>query len=164
MLEASDQKLFRPSFALSQLPHIPDHVPNGTQISPASTKSIADIETRKYPTAPLQPQHIGDNIPPQKHRRTPIFSRKKKLLIVLLIASLFPSIIIIFELINGVVLYKQAQDGIARLQAIPPLFHGGDNSGPGKYFDQHKLRQAQAELETAHANFVSLSNSLDNNA
>ena len=159
MLETSGRKLFRPPFALSQLPHIPnrDHVP------PDSTKSIADIETRKHPTVPLQPQHIG-NASPQKQRRTPISPRKKKLLIALLIASLLPSLIIIFELINGVVFYRQAEDGIAHLQAIPPLFHNGDNSGPGKYFDQYKLRQAQAELENAHANFVSLSTSIDNNS
>jgi Protein of unknown function (DUF4012) len=162
MLETSGRKLFRPPFTLSQFPLIPDQSPNGTQISPANTRSIADVETRKHPTAPLQPQYIG-NTPPQQYRRATISPRKKKLLILLLIASLIPSIIIIFELINGVVLYKQAQDGIAHLQAIPPLFHESSNSGPGKYFDQNKLRQAQAELETAHANFVSLSNSLDNN-
>jgi Protein of unknown function (DUF4012) len=137
--------------------------------------SIADAPTRKHPTVPLrritvplqppsmplQPPYIG-NPTPQKRQRPLLSPRKKKLLIVLLIASLIPSVIIILEIINGVVLYKQAQDGIAHLQAIPTLFHDNGNSGPGKYFNQNKLRQAQAELETAHANFVSLSNTLDN--
>jgi hypothetical protein len=182
MLETSGRKLFRPPFAMSQLPHIPQdkHIPSDSSKSIADIEtrkhptaplrppqqaipSLVDVETRKYPTAPLHPQHIG-NRPPQKLRRKTISPRKKKLLIVLLIASLLPSLIIIFELINGVVFYRQAEDGIAHLQAIPPLFHGSDNSGPGKYFDQYKLRQAQAELENAHANFVSLSTSIDNNS
>ena len=189
MLETSGRKLFRPPFALSQLPHIlnGDHVPsdNTKSIADIETRkhptaplmppqqaipSLADVETRKHPTAPLQhsgivpPQKLSGPVPPQKFKHTPLSPHKKKLLIVLLIASLLPSLIVIFELINGVVFYKQAQNGIAHLQAIPPLFHGSDNSGPGKYFDQHKLRLAQAEIENAHADFVSLSTSIDNNS
>ncbi|MBA2396559.1 MAG: DUF4012 domain-containing protein [Ktedonobacteraceae bacterium] len=198
MLNTSGRKLFRPLFTLSQLPLVPDPSQNGTQNVPVNRNSIADVETRKHPTAPLAPMpypvpsiadaptrkhptvplrritvplqppvipppYIG-NAPPQKRQRPPLSSNKKKLLIVLLIASLIPSIIIIFEIIDGVVLYKQAQDGIGHLQAIPALFHGSSNDGPGKYFNQNKLRQAQTELEMAHANFVSLSNTLDNNS
>ncbi len=216
MLETPGRKLFRPPFSLSQIPQIPDQSLNGAQNSPASAKSIADVETRKRPTAPLALSHNPPSIadvetrkrptvplrpitvplqpppvqlqppviplqppvqlqspaaplqPPysnatvQKRKRAPMSPRQKKLLIVLLIASLLPSIIIIFEIINGVVLYKQTEDGIAHLQAIPALFHGGSNNGPGKYFDQNKLRQAEVDLEAAHANFVSLSNTLDN--
>ena len=182
MLETPGRKLFRPPFAMSQLPQIPhrDHIPSDSSKSIADVEtrkhptaplmppqqaipSLADVETRKHPTAPLQHQHIA-NTPPQKQKNKTLSLHQKKLLIVLLIASLLPSCVVIFEFINGVVFYRQAEDGIAHLQAIPPLFHGSDNSGPGKYFDQRKLRLAQAEIENAHANFVSLSTSIDNNS
>jgi hypothetical protein len=198
MLEIPGRKLLRPPFPMDK--HSQAFTPSldGAQTSSTNNNPIADVETRKHPTAPLAPAYTASSIAdaptrkhptvplrritvplqpsstplqtpsignatPQKRQRTPLSPCKKMLLIVLLIASLIPSIIIIFELINGVVLYKQAQDGIAHLQAIPPLFRDSSNSGPGKYFDQQKLRQAQAELETAHANFVSLSNTLDYN-
>jgi hypothetical protein len=176
MLEIPGRKLFRPLFPVGKHSQTSTSPLDGAQTSSTNNKAIADVETRKHPTVPLrritvplQPPSIPlqspfiSNVTPQKHQRTPLSPRKKIALIVLLVASLIPSIIVIFELINGVVLYKQAQDGIAHLQAIPPLFHESSNSGPGKYFDQQKLRLAQAELAAAHANFVSLSNTLDHN-
>ncbi|MBV9616561.1 MAG: DUF4012 domain-containing protein [Ktedonobacteraceae bacterium] len=184
MLETPGRKSFHSPFPLGKLHQVPGPAFEGPQNSPANvspiadiatrknptaplmpsrnTPSIADLETRKNPTVPLQPSHMR-NAGPQQRKRAPLSPRKKKLLIVLLIASLLPSIIIIFEIINGVLIYKQEQDGVAHLQAIQTIFHSSGSNDAGKYFDRNKLLQAQGELAAAHADFVSLSNTLDHN-
>src|SRR5258708_13771454 len=58
-------------------------------------------------------------------------------------------------------LYKQIQGGIVHLQAAETVFLGGSGSGMAKYFDIHKLHQAQGEIDAAHVDFVSLSDKLD---
>ncbi|HEX6478306.1 MAG TPA: DUF4012 domain-containing protein, partial [Ktedonobacteraceae bacterium] len=126
--------------------------------------AIADIETREIPSS----YPIPSNIPnlasaPKKTGYAQVSKRRKMLLMALTIALLIPSFIIIFEIINAVILYKQLQDGIAHLQAAEALFHSGSSSGGNmaQYFDIHKLHQAQGEIEVAHDDFVSLSDKLD---
>ena len=85
----------------------------------------------------------------------------KVISIVLLIAILLPSIIGIFELINGIILYNQVKSGVAHIQAIQTIFKGGDNADFSKYFDPTKLKQAQGEMVAAHSDFSLLSDELD---
>jgi Protein of unknown function (DUF4012) len=150
-----------PSAAPMQPPMAPARPRITVPLNPSAAPMQPPMAPARPPAIPLQLPYMN-NIPLQKRTRASLSPHKKKLLIMLLIASFIPSLIIISEIINGVVLYKHADDGIAHLQAIPAIFHDSSNSGPGKYFDQNKLHQAEAELESAHADFVSLSNSLDN--
>ena len=85
------------------------------------------------------------------------------LLLVLTIALLIPSFIVIFEIINAVSLYKQEQDGMAHIQAAATIFQSGAGSGLTRYFDIHKLQQAQVEIDAAHNDFAALSDKLDHN-
>ncbi|HEX6479826.1 MAG TPA: DUF4012 domain-containing protein [Ktedonobacteraceae bacterium] len=84
-------------------------------------------------------------------------------MIALAIALLVPSFIAIIEGINAIMIYKQAQDGIAHLQAAGTIFHSS-SGGTTQYFDLHKLRQAQEEIDAAHADFVSMSDKLDHDS
>ena len=185
MLERSGRKLFRSPFPLGQLPRTPDSSLNKAQAqnSPGSSNAIADIETHKTPSFPLNPfrnssiadaethktpsfppmpSYIRSSAPVQKKTwRVQLSKRRKILLMVLTIALLVPSYIVIFEIINAVILYKQMQGGIAHLQAAETIFLGGSGSGMAKYFDIHKLHQAQGEIDAAHVDFVSLSDKLD---
>jgi len=56
------------------------------------------------------------------------------------------------------------QDGITHLQAAANVFHSASGNEITKYFDTHKLRQAQAEIDAAHADFSSLTTRLDQDA
>jgi len=82
-------------------------------------------------------------------------------MIVSVIVLLMPSVIFVFEIVNAAILYNQMQSGIAHLQAVEHIFRGGSNSNIANYFDTNKLRQAQVEITTAHADFASLSDRLD---
>jgi hypothetical protein len=185
MLERSGRKLFRSPFPLGQLPRTPDSSLNKAQAqnSPGSSNAIADTQTHKTPSFPLNPfrnssiadaeTHKTPSFPPmpsyirssasvqKKTWRAQLSKRRKILLMVLTIALLVPSYIVIFEIINAVILYKQMQGGIAHLQAAETIFLGGSGSGMAKYFDIHKLHQAQGEIDAAHVDFVSLSDKLD---
>ncbi len=85
----------------------------------------------------------------------------KILSIALIIALLIPSVLIIFEVVNAAILYSQVQSGIGHLQAAENIFRGGPSGNLAKYFDTNKLRQAQVQIDAAHADFVSLSSKLD---
>jgi hypothetical protein len=187
MLETPRRKLFRSPFPLTRLTKIQDLSisKEQTQIVPVAGSSIADAETHKTPSLPSDPlrnSSIADmetlevltflpppsNIlnhepaPVQKEaRRVQVSKRKKTLLIALAIAVLVPSFIVIFEIINAISIYKQVQDGIAHVQTIETLFH---SSSSGGLIDTHKLRQAQEEIDAAHADFVSLSDKFDHSA
>src|SRR5258708_12850722 len=185
MLERSGRKLFRSPSPLGQLPRTPDSSLNQVQAqnSPGSGNAIIDTETHITPSFPLNPFRNSSIADAETHK-TPSFhsmpsymrglgtvqkktwrgqlpKRRKILLIVLTIALLVPSYIVIFEIINAVMLYKQIQGGIAHLQAAETVFLGGSGSGMAKYFDIHKLHQAQGEIDAAHVDFVSLSDKLD---
>jgi len=208
MLETPGRKLFRSRILLTKPPQTPDSSLNKAQAqnSPDGVSAIADAETYKTPSFPLNPSHdsaiadaethktpssplnplrdsaIADAethktpsfspIPsfilssasvPKKARRVQISKQRKMLLLVLTIALLLPSSVVIFEIINAVILYKQVQDGIAHLQAAETIFRGGSGSGNGiaQYFDMHKLQQAQEEIDAAGVDFVSSSDKLD---
>lgn len=184
MLERSGRKLFRSPTPLGQLPRTPDSSLNKVQaqnspgssnaivdteahktpsfpLNPFRNRSIADAETHKTPSFPPMPSYMRGSAPVQKKTwRVQLPKRRKMLLIVLTIALLVPSYIVIFEIINAVMLYKQMQGGIAHLQAAETVFLGGSGSGMAKYFDIHKLHQAQGEIDAAHVDFVSLSDKL----
>ena len=131
-------------------------------VNPFHNSSIADIETLEILTFPPNQSYIRSPVSVQKKvRRAGVSKRKKALLISLVVALLVPSCIVIFEAINAIMIYKQAQDGIAQLQAVETVFHGSSGGGLAQYFDLHKLRQAQEEIDTAHADFASLSDKLD---
>jgi len=171
MLERSGRKLFRSPFPLGQLPQTPDSSLNKVQaqnspgsgnaivdteahktpffpLNPFRNSSIADAETHKTPSFPPMPSYMRSSAPVQKKTwRVQLPKRRKMLLLVLTIALLVPSYIVIFEIINAVMLYKQMQGGIAHLQAAETVFLGGSGSGIAKYFDIHKLHQAQGEIE-----------------
>lgn len=89
---------------------------------------------------------------------------RRILLIVLAAALLFPSFIVVYETINAFILYKQMQDAIVHLQEAANVFHNSSSSDIARYFDTHKLRQAQGEIDTAHADFASLTAKLDQDA
>ncbi len=185
MLERSGRKLFRAPLPLGQLPRTPGSSLNKAQAqnSPGNGNAIADTETHKTPSFPLNPfrnssiadaeTHKTPSFPPmpsyirssasvqKKTWRVQLSKRRKILLMVLTIALLVPSYVVIFEIINAVILYKQMQGGIAHLQAAETIFLGGPGSGMAKYFDIHKLHQAQGEIDAAHVDFVSLSDKLD---
>src|SRR5258708_6445192 len=152
MLERSGRKLFRSPF-----PRTPDSSLNKVQAqnSPGSGNAIVDTETHKTPSFPPMPSYMRSSAPVQKKTwRVQLPKRRKMLLIVLTIALLVPSYVVIFEIINAVMLYKQMQGGIAHLQAAETVFLGGSGSGVAKYFDIHKLHQAQGEIAAAHDDFA----------
>src|SRR5260370_27611830 len=108
------------------------------------------------------PSYMRGSAPVQKKTwRVQLPKRRKILLIVLTIALLVPSYIVIFEIINAVMLYKQIQGRIAQLQGAETGFLGGSGSCMAKYFEIHKLHQAQGEIDAAHVDCVSLNDKLD---
>ncbi len=153
MLERSGRKLFRAPLPLGQLPRTPGSSLNKAQAqnSPGNGNAIADTETHKTPSFPLNPfrnssiadaeTHKTPSFPPmpsyirssasvqKKTWRVQLSKRRKILLMVLTIALLVPSYVVIFEIINAVILYKQMQGGIAHLQAAETIFLGGPGSG-----------------------------------
>ena len=135
------------------------------RVKPFRDSSIADIETLEILAFPPNPSYVDSPASAQKKAwRVQISERKKVLMIALAIALLVPSFIVIFEAINAIIIYKQAQDGIAHLQAVETIFHGSSGGGLTQYFDLHKLRQAQEEIDVAHADFASLSDKLDHDS
>ncbi len=86
---------------------------------------------------------------------------KKIMLLVLLVALFIPSLLIIFEGINGLILYNQARSGMQHLQNAQAIFSGGPKGNTTKYLDVNKLRQAQVEIDAANSDFHQLSNKLD---
>jgi Protein of unknown function (DUF4012) len=213
MLETRGRKIFRSPLPLDQSSKTRDLSNSKVQLQnfPGGGSSIADAETHKTPSVPLQPlgnssiadaethkipslplQSLGNSSiadietlevftfrpdpsnsinrgpasAPKKARRgrAPVSKRKKALLMALAIGMLVPSFIVIFEIINAISLYRQVQDGIAHIQKIETIFHGSSSGGLTQYFDTHNLLQAQAEIDAAHADFVSLSDKLDHDA
>jgi hypothetical protein len=110
------------------------------------------------PTKP-QKKHIFS----RAHQKYKGFSKPVKALCLVLVAILlFSSMTGIFEIINGVILYNQIQGGMNHLRAAGAVFQGGTKGDNSKYFDVAKLKQAQVEINAAHASFAALSDELDN--
>ncbi len=86
---------------------------------------------------------------------------KKIMLLVLVVALLIPSLLIIFEGINGLILYNQARSGLQHLQNAQAIFSGGPKGNTAKYLDVNKLRLAQVEVDAANNDFHQLSKKLD---
>lgn len=118
-----------------------------------------------YMQAPYPPA-VPPHVPPARKAKWAALSKRKKIqMAVVAVLLLLPSLLVIFELINGLILYKQAQDGMSHLQMVEQVFKGASSSNAvATYFDVKKLQQAQEEIDAAHADFVSLSVKLDNNA
>ncbi len=90
--------------------------------------------------------------------------RGKILLMVLIAALLFPTVLIIVEGVNGYVLYSRARSGLAHLQAAQDVFKESDKAksgNAGRYFDVNKLTVAQQEIDAAHNDFQSLRDSIE---
>ena len=86
---------------------------------------------------------------------------RKIMLIVLLVALLIPSLLVLFEGINGYILYNQARSGLQHLQNAQALFSGGPKGNTAKYLDVNKLHLAQVEVDAANNDFHQLSDKLD---
>lgn len=171
MSEIPVPKLFRSSHPLGHPPQTTDSSFNKAPNSFPGNDPIADGETAIIPSFSSYPSHssIADIetllIPSLKKKQR---ARKSKLGKALLIVSvalvLFPSLLIVFELADVFTLYKQMQDGMAHLQAAADVFHGGPSGDIAKYFATDKLRQALSEIDTAHADFASLSDRLEHDS
>jgi len=190
MLEPSGRKLFRSPLPFSQPTQPSDSSPDRAQArnSPGGDRAIADAETLEMPSWPIKSSRdsaIADAdthkifsiplVPSYSHSPVPVqqktwhaqtSKRKKFLLLVITVALLVPTFLTIFEITDVVVLYSLMQNGIAHLQAVETIFHGSSKSVSrvSQYFDKHKLRQAQKEIDAAHADFVSLSDKLDHDS
>ena len=88
-------------------------------------------------------------------------ARKKTMLLVLLVAILLPSLLLVFEGINGYTLYSLEHNGMQHLQNAQALFTGGPKGNAAKYLDVNKLRLAQVEVDAANSDFHQLSAKLD---
>ncbi|MBA2677423.1 MAG: hypothetical protein H0U76_03380, partial [Ktedonobacteraceae bacterium] len=114
-------------------------------------------------------QNAGWNqaLPPGTKRRglrakyASLSTPKKILLLVLVLALLIPSLLVVFEGINGYLLYKKAHDGLQHLQNAQTIISSGPKGNTARYLDVNKLRQAQVEVDTANNDFHTLSSRLD---
>ncbi len=86
---------------------------------------------------------------------------KKIMLLVLVVALLIPSLLAVFEGINGYLLYSQARSGMQHLQNAQTIFSGGPKGNAAKYLDVNKLRLAQVQIDAANSDFHQLSDKLD---
>ncbi len=164
MAETSGRELFRSPSPLDPPPQTPDLSLNEEHSPPDSDKPIADIETHKHPSIPPNPSYTRSPISAQKKIQGMWNSQRRKALLIVLVILLLPTIIVVFETINTVILYQQMRDGIAHVQAAANVFHSGFGSDIAEYFDTNKLYHALGEIDAAHADFTSLSEKLDQDA
>ncbi len=96
-----------------------------------------------------------------------IWRQKKVRLVALAVLLLIPTLFILVELLQGLMLYKQLsnqmQDGVNHLQAAVHVFESKTNDGVAGYFDTGRLSQAQQEMALAHVDFALMSQELDQN-
>ncbi|HEY7418880.1 MAG TPA: DUF4012 domain-containing protein, partial [Ktedonobacteraceae bacterium] len=89
-------------------------------------------------------------------------------LAVIAILLLIPSFLIPYELSNVYTFFKQIQgqtrDGIDHLQAAAAIFHNTPNAGVMSYLDIGKLRQVEADIDSAHADFAALNDTFAHKA
>ncbi len=135
-------------------------------VSPQGNKLFLTSAPVHYPAAQQLPPafsapSFSPNASAKKKKRAPLSQRKKIQSIIVVSLLLIPSCLIIIELINALVIYKQVQDGIAHVQAAGNVFHTHSSSGLADYFNSQKLQQAHVEIDAAQADFVSLSDKLD---
>jgi hypothetical protein len=151
--------------------------------------ALADVETRENPAIVPHPSQdkglfsaamaqyaVAQKSPPSssspsytrntnstqtKEKRVRLSKQKKMRLAAVAIMLLIPCFIIIFELINAIIIYRQMQDGINHLQAAANVFHGNSSGGIANYLDTRKLHQAREEIDIAHDDFASLSDKLE---
>ena len=120
------------------------------------------VVQKNPPSSPSPSYTLYSTYSSQKREKRARITKKKKMrLIVVSILLLIPSVIVIFELINVFVIYRQMQDGIDHLQAAVNVFHRKSGDGIANYFDAGKLHLAQEEIDVAHADFASLSDKLE---
>lgn len=100
----------------------------------------------------------------QTRTRAHTASQKKWRLATLALLALLPVVLIVLELMQAWGLYQQVQDGLAHIQAAAAIFHTTPSSASGglvSYLDAGKLRQAEQQIDMAHADFAALSNTLE---
>jgi hypothetical protein len=121
---------------------------------------------RDLPPHP-EPDTVSPSLAPIHSRRRLVHERAREIrpqkwrLVVLCLLLFLPSFFLPYELTNDLVMYQQMQAGLSHLQAALDLFHGTSRNGIPPYFDVGTLRAARAEIDTAHAEFVSLDDRLE---
>lgn len=112
-------------------------------------------------------QALSDAIARKKTRRPLRAPSLKWRLIAIAIILLIPSFLIPYEVANVYTFFSQIQrqtkDGIDHLQAAATVFHNTSNAGITSYLDVGKLRQVQADIDSAHADFAALDDTLARN-
>jgi hypothetical protein len=162
----SNQPPFRPpTGALNsgqQPPWQQDHGSGMNYPSPPPGMSGINYNNQRGP-APVPTKPQKKHIFSRAHQKYNGFSKPVKALCLMLVAALLISSMTgIFEIINGLILYNQIQGGMNHLKAAGAVFQGGTKGDNSKYFDVAKLKQAQVEVNAAHASFAALSDELDN--
>src|SRR5215471_12648385 len=137
MSETSERELFPSPSPLDPPPQIQDLSLNEVCSPPNNDNPVEDVETHKYPSIPPNPSYSRSPISVQKKIQGMWSSQHRKALLIVLVILLLPTIIVVFETINVVILYKQMQDVTSHLQAAAIVFHSGSNSDITKYFDTH---------------------------
>src|SRR5579871_2356278 len=185
----SGRRLLRWPFTIHRSPQLPNASFSKPQPSIHDEDSLAEEATQPLALAPdsaqdgepfqpntLTPPTTRPKYPPtgsksasmryrryyaQKRRKhTSRLNQKKWFLITLALVLFIPSFFIPYELTNIYVMYRQVQDGLNHLQAAANVFHGTSNDGFTHYLDATKLQQVQADIDAAHASFVSLDDRL----
>jgi hypothetical protein len=137
--------------------------PGAPEVNPPYTTAPPAQSSQSWEQPPHTASHVKKRrmISRLRNRYERLSTAGKLLSLVLIFAILLPSMLGIFEVINGVILYDQVKSGVGHIQAIQTIFHGGPSGDYSKYFDPTKLHQAQIEMTAAHSDFVSLSDELD---
>ena len=163
---------FTPSQTWNQGPAYPNAAPsnNSWGQQAAYPGAVPNSPNNPWPASPQQARGSGQSWQPAaqankkrglREKYADLPTSKKAMLIVLLVAILIPSILVVFESINGYTMYSQARSGIQHLQNVQTLFSGGPKGNSAKYLDITKLRQAQVEVDAANSDFHQLSSKLD---
>ncbi|GCE28168.1 hypothetical protein KDA_36520 [Dictyobacter alpinus] len=147
---------------------------NGAQ--PPSTPNNGFASGASFPQSPPNtPPRQNWGLPPEvatrakkrrliqraRNRYERLSMPKKIIALVLIIALLLPSLLTVFEVINGAILYSQVRSGLGHLQAVQTIFSGANKDDYAAYFEPEKLRQAQTEIQAAHSDFATLSDEFD---
>jgi hypothetical protein len=97
-------------------------------------------------------------------RRATASFKAHPMLLLLLVATLLPSIVIIIGCVNTYVIYNQAMSGIQHLEDAQSHLKGNPSGGIAQYLNVNTLRLAQQDVTAAHSDFAQLSAELDNGA
>ena len=149
-----------PAEGARQRPYVPpDPSQDQEPYSPSALTQRATSQKSSSPWSSPATRYPGYHA--QKSKKLDLLLRQKWRKIVLAVVLFLPSFFIPYELSSAYVIYHLAQDGINHLQAVANVFHGtSKNGGFTTYFDGTKLQQVQANIDAAHADFVSLNEKL----